>query len=171
MPAHVVKAAQNSVAAAHEQQRLAHQFRREVVARTGDLAGVTNDLPSTGEYFFFLRNEYGSCVERGRNVQGREMSGSTKKGLGSRSMRFVVREKRASIVRFLSCDRDALSKRLNRKVREGGPPRTRRKTLSARMRSRIRGGTRPQRRIPCAEGLQLRVTPRDKATWLATFWA
>jgi hypothetical protein len=110
VPAHVVKAAQNSVAAAHEQQRLAHQFRREVVARTGDLAGVTNDLPSTGEYFF-LRDEYGrSCVERGRNVQAREMSGSTKKGLG----RFVVREKRASIVRFLSCERDALSKRLQK---------------------------------------------------------
>jgi hypothetical protein len=27
------------------------------------------------------------------------------------------------------------------------------------------------KRIPCAEGLQLRVTPRDKATWLATLWA
>jgi hypothetical protein len=92
VPAHVVKAAQNSVAAAHEQQRLAHQFRREVVARTGDLAGVTNDLPSTGEYFFFLRNKYGrSCVGRGRNVQAREMSGSTKKGIG-----FAVHEIRGA---------------------------------------------------------------------------
>jgi hypothetical protein len=93
------------------------------------------------------------------------------RGYGQGAQGYAKRFGAGSNCTFSFLRPDALSKRLNRKVREGRARRTRKKTLSARMRSRIRGGTRPQPRIPCAEGLQLRVTPRDKATWLATFWA
>lgn len=57
MPADIVKAAQDAIAAAHEQQWFAHQFRRKVIARMTNLAGVPYHLPGAGEDFFFFGGE------------------------------------------------------------------------------------------------------------------
>ena len=58
MAAHVVEAAQRSVAAAHEQERFAQELRCEIVAGMRDLAGVTHHLPGAREDFFFFRGEH-----------------------------------------------------------------------------------------------------------------
>jgi hypothetical protein len=91
--AHVVKAAQDSVVAADEQQRFAHQLGREIVAGTGDLGGVTNHLPGAGEYLFFLCDEYGwVCVELGRKRPGAGYVRLNDEGIGFAVERFIVHE-------------------------------------------------------------------------------
>ena len=57
MPTDVVEPAQLAVTAAHKQQRLANQFRREVIAGICDLTCVAYDLPCPAKDFFFFDAE------------------------------------------------------------------------------------------------------------------
>jgi hypothetical protein len=57
MPAHIIKAAQLTLGPAHNQQRFARQFRREVVARIRNLIAMANHLPASREDLFLLNRE------------------------------------------------------------------------------------------------------------------
>ena len=54
MAANVVKGAQHAIVAPDRQQRLSDQVESKVVARVGDLMGVSNQLPGAGENPVFL---------------------------------------------------------------------------------------------------------------------
>ena len=49
MAADVVKAAQNAVVAASDQERFSNEIESEIVARAGDLVNMTDDLPGGGK--------------------------------------------------------------------------------------------------------------------------
>jgi hypothetical protein len=75
MPADVVEAAQSSVGAAHEQQRLTDEGGREKVAGIRDLAGVTNDLPRSREdlFSFGKKNARVGIKMRGQSPGSRDL--------------------------------------------------------------------------------------------------
>jgi len=82
--AHVVEAAELSIVAAHDQQRLTYQLSREIVARIRHLIFVSHNLPTAGEYLFFLVIE---CSGVGIKLGGQRPCPATSESISAESSR------------------------------------------------------------------------------------